>query len=62
MEIPSLSLLSAAARTADSSDQVALVAMKKMLDASRAEGEALVQLMKQASSVPSGDRKIDLYA
>jgi hypothetical protein len=62
MEIPSLSLLSAAARTTDASDQVALAAMKKMLDASRAEGAALIRLMEQVPSAPSSGHKIDVYA
>lgn len=61
MEIQSLSLYASLASTASLSDRLAVAAMRKVLDASEAEGAAIVQLLESVP-MPSEIHKVDIYA
>jgi hypothetical protein len=61
MEIQSLSLYASLASTSSSSDRLAVAAMRKVLDASEAEGAAIIQLL-EAVPTPSEVHQVDVYA
>ena len=61
MEISSVSSLVASASMSAASDQMAIAAIRKVLDSSRSEGEALVRLLEQVPT-PTDAHVIDCYA
>jgi hypothetical protein len=62
MDVSATASLISAVMSAGVSDQAAVITMKRILDASRTEAGALVQMMEQAPNAQVSGHLVDLYA